>query len=163
MPRSHHHRGWRRFSAGPQTKRAARFGAALRSQFRVVVNWNIYGLDMQALHVLTRVRRGGYGLDLSSILFTIAAMVWPFATCFASLAAAAGVSITAICFPPASARALRLRAWRWAVFNDVSLELSIAHFRAVGDVGFTVKVVTPFVPLPAYMQEAHTAIRRGGH
>src|SRR5690606_32487436 len=39
-------------------------------------------------------------------------MLSPFAVCSASLAAACGVSMTAICFPPASARALRLRAWR---------------------------------------------------
>ena len=41
-------------------------------------------------------------------------IVSPLATCAASLAAAAGVSITAICLPPLEVRLSRLVAWRLA-------------------------------------------------
>ncbi len=54
------------------------------------------------------------GRERASSRVTTAAMVSPLATHAASLAAAAGVSMTAICFPPASARTFRLRAWRSA-------------------------------------------------
>ena len=53
-----------------------------------------------------------YGLDRSSIRLIVCAMDWPFATHASSLARAFGVSITAICLPPASVRDWRLLAWR---------------------------------------------------
>lgn len=64
------------------------------------------------------LHRMSHGRDFVSIRLINPAIVSPFATHAASFAAAAGVSITAICFPPASARALRLRAWRSVLVTD---------------------------------------------